>query len=101
VLEATPTLQGLNDTTLEDAGPWFPAACTTRTPAFRANNKEMSNMFKKVKVSCGGSFGPTDRDKISTPSRTACANHANFFSSYGHSHYYRHPIRDKTLRDQH
>lgn len=86
VLAATVTLQGLNDTTLEDAGPLFPAACTTRTPAFRANNKEMSNMFKNVNVSSGGPFGPTDSDKISTPSRTACVNHANYFSCYGHSH---------------
>jgi len=43
VQAATPTLQGPNDTTLEDAGPLFPAACTTKTPAFRANNRNIKH----------------------------------------------------------
>jgi len=69
---ATPTLHGLNDTTVEGDGPLFPAACTTKTPAFLANNKVISKMLRNVNVSFVGSFGPIESDMISTPSRTAC-----------------------------
>ncbi|KAF7811205.1 Subtilisin-like protease SBT2.4 [Senna tora] len=69
---ATPILHGLNDTTVEAAGPLFPEASTTNTPAFRANNKLVSNTLSNVTVSSGASSGPTERLKMSTPSATPC-----------------------------
>ena len=58
----------------EASGPELPAACTTKMPASCANRSAMSNKLRKVAVPFGGSLGPIDRDRMSTPSWTACQN---------------------------
>lgn len=72
VLDPTPIAHGLNETTLATAGPLFPAACTTTMPAFLAKSRNMSNTFKNVRPSSGGTSGPMDSTITSTPSSAAC-----------------------------
>jgi len=47
-------------------GPVFPAACTTKIPAFVADNNAMSIGLKKVAISGGRLFGVIDKHIIST-----------------------------------
>jgi len=47
-------------------GPVFPAACTTKIPAFVADNNAMSIGLKKVAISEGRLFGVIDKHIIST-----------------------------------
>jgi len=70
---ATVVIQGLKDTKVFGNGPPFPAACATKTPAFTAARSDASKGFRNVVlVVDGGLFGPIERLRMSTPSRTAC-----------------------------
>lgn len=51
------------------AGPPFPEACATKTPALTAERSVASKGFRKVVfVVAGGLLGPTERFRMSTPS---------------------------------
>jgi hypothetical protein len=59
-------IHGLKDDMLIGEGPVFPAACTTKIPAFVADNNAMSIGLKKVAISGGRLFGVIDKHIIST-----------------------------------
>jgi len=59
-------IHGLKEDMLIGEGPVFPAACTTKIPAFVADNNAMSIGLKKVAISEGRLFGVIDKHIIST-----------------------------------
>jgi hypothetical protein len=61
-------IQGLKEDMVLGAGPVFPAAWTTKIPAFTAESNAMSIGLKKVATPGGFRFGVIDRLNISTPS---------------------------------
>lgn len=70
---AAPTVKihGLKDEMLLEDGPVFPAACTTKIPAFTAESKAMSIGLKKVAIPGGRLLGVIDKLTMSTPSWAA------------------------------
>lgn len=50
------------------AGPVFPAACTTKIPAFTAESNAISIGLKNVAIPGGRLFGVIDKFIMSTPS---------------------------------
>lgn len=56
-------------------GPVFPAACTTKIPAFTADSNAMSIGLKKVATPGGRLLGVIDKLIMSTPSCAACKHH--------------------------
>ena len=67
---AAPTVKihGLKEDILLGEGPVLPAACTTKIPAFTADNKAMSMGLKKVAIPGGRRLGVIDKLIMSTPS---------------------------------
>lgn len=61
-------IQGLKEDMLLGDGPVFPAAWTTKIPAFTAERIAISIGLKKVATPGGFRFGVIDRLSISTPS---------------------------------
>lgn len=61
-------IQGLKEDMLLGAGPVFPAACTTKIPAFTAESNAISIGLKKVAMPGGRLFGVIDKFIMSTPS---------------------------------
>lgn len=61
-------IHGLKEDMLLGEGPVFPAACTTKMPAFAADSRAMSIGLKKVAIPGGRLLGVIDKLKMSTPS---------------------------------
>lgn len=59
-------IHGLKEDMLIGEGPVFPAACTTKIPAFIADNKAMSIGLKNVAIPRGRLLGVIDKHIIST-----------------------------------
>jgi hypothetical protein len=71
---ATLVIQGLNERTVFCAGPVFPTAWITETPALVAKSSSISSMLRKEAGPEGIMDGPIDKLRISTPSSTALNN---------------------------
>lgn len=67
---AAPTVKihGLKEAILLGEGPVFPAACTTKMPAFTADSRAISIGLKNVAIPGGRLFGVIDKLMMSTPS---------------------------------
>lgn len=61
-------IHGLKEDMLLGEGPVFPAACTTKMPAFAADSRAMSIGLKKVAIPGGRLLGVIDKLIMSTPS---------------------------------
>jgi hypothetical protein len=59
-------IYGLKEDMLISDGPVFPAACTTKIPAFIADNNAMSIGLKKVAIPGGCILGVIEKHIIST-----------------------------------
>lgn len=59
-------IHGLNEDMLIAEGPVFPAACTTKIPAFIADSNAMSIGLKKVAIPGGRLLVVIDKHIIST-----------------------------------
>lgn len=68
----TVNIQGLKEDMVIGDGPVFPAACTTKIPAFTADSNAISIGLKKVAMPEGRLLGVIDKHIMSTPSWAAC-----------------------------